>query len=274
MSWLEDQIFTIGCDRISGSLEILDEIIGVFEKYARESQQDTITNSDWEKIIRKAGEIFKSFPVVRHFVECIGQTDGTDRVLLLEVIESYRSDWDRVDQNIADRAASILDVKSKTLLVHSHSRTLKTFFEFLAESQIYVPVFQTESRPLMEGRIQARILDRLGHRVTLITDAQAASAFRGADLVLSGADAVYKDGFVNKVGTMNLAILAHHFSTPLYVLFDSRKFNEMLMGKDFVSDVQNPNEIWDEMEGKVQIQNFYFEFIPGKYVTRFISESR
>ena len=82
-------------------------------------------------------------------------------------------------------------------------------------------VYVDETRPLLQGaRLTAWELDRAGIDVTLICDNVPASLMAAGkiDLVIVGTDRVTRNGdVVNKIGTLNLAVLAAHFSVPFYV---------------------------------------------------------
>jgi methylthioribose-1-phosphate isomerase len=79
-----------------------------------------------------------------------------------------------------------------------------------------------ETRPLLRGaRLTAYEARRAGIPHSVLVDGAAASLFAAGevDLVLVGADRVAADGSVaNKVGTLGLAVLAHHFSVPFVVV--------------------------------------------------------
>lgn len=82
-------------------------------------------------------------------------------------------------------------------------------------------VWVDETRPLLQGgRLTAWELGELGIPYTLICDSMAASLMaRGeVDAVWVGADRIAANGDVaNKIGTYNLAVLAHYHQVPFYV---------------------------------------------------------
>lgn len=82
-------------------------------------------------------------------------------------------------------------------------------------------VFCAETRPYLQGaRLTASCFAELGFDTTVITDNMAAYVMEreGVDLLTSAADTIAMDGCVaNKVGTLQLAILAKHFQIPYYV---------------------------------------------------------
>lgn len=93
---------------------------------------------------------------------------------------------------------------------------------YLAHKQgIPFRVYADETRPLLQGsRLTSWELQQAGIDVTLICDNMAAHMMsqRLVDLVIVGADRVAANGDVaNKIGTLGVAILAHHFNLPFYV---------------------------------------------------------
>jgi methylthioribose-1-phosphate isomerase len=82
-------------------------------------------------------------------------------------------------------------------------------------------VWVDETRPLLQGaRLTAWELGRSGVDATLICDNMAASVMAAGkvDAVVVGCDRVAANGDVaNKIGTLGLAVLAHHFGIPFYV---------------------------------------------------------
>src|SRR5262245_15112387 len=82
-------------------------------------------------------------------------------------------------------------------------------------------VWVDETRPVLQGaRLTAWELDRLGIEHTIVVDGAAGSLMaRGeVDLVVVGADRVAANGDVaNKIGTYQLAVLAHHHRIPFVV---------------------------------------------------------
>ncbi len=90
-----------------------------------------------------------------------------------------------------------------------------------AETGKQVRVWVDETRPVLQGsRLTAWELARLGIDATLVADVAAGSLMAGheVDLVLVGADRVAANGDVaNKIGTYQLAVLAHHHAVPFVV---------------------------------------------------------
>jgi ribose 1,5-bisphosphate isomerase len=123
------------------------------------------------------------------------------------------------------RAAKIIAVMLSpeikgTVMTHSASGTVH-------EVLIHTPpehVVCTVSEPSGEGRRLAAKLKAEGIEVELIADSEGAAAAQQSDLVLLGADTVYRDGsLINKVGTLAIASAAKDAGVPVIVACETFK---------------------------------------------------
>lgn len=78
-----------------------------------------------------------------------------------------------------------------------------------------------ETRPYLQGaRLTASVARQMGFETTVITDNMVAYAMKHhhIDVFTSAADTIARDGHIaNKVGTLQMAILAQYFDIPYYV---------------------------------------------------------
>ncbi len=121
-------------------------------------------------------------------------------------------------RSLGEHAAALVN-DGDTILTHCWAES--TLAETLAAAMRggkRVKVICTETRPYLQGaRLTAHSVAEMGIDVTVITDNMAAHAMdRGmVDTLMTGADRVTLSGHViNKVGTHQLAIVAHHFGIP------------------------------------------------------------
>jgi len=115
------------------------------------------------------------------------------------------------------------------VLTHCNAGALATVDYGTALGVIYaaveegkrISVFVDETRPLLQGaRLTAWELTQAGIPATLICDNMAASAMaRGeVDCVVVGADRIAANGdTANKIGTLNVAVVARRYRVPFYV---------------------------------------------------------
>lgn len=84
-----------------------------------------------------------------------------------------------------------------------------------------IKVICAETRPYYQGaRLTASVACDMGFDVTVITDNMPAYTMKtkGVDVFTSASDVITMDGHVvNKVGTFQIALAAHHFGIPYYV---------------------------------------------------------
>lgn len=173
----------------------------------------------------------------------------------------------KVYDNIFQNAFTNLRGK-KTLLTISNS---KTVYEILyrLNSVTKLSVFVCESRPKNEGRILAEKLSSKKIKTQLITEAQVTSYLEKCDCVLTGADSILKNGdLINKVGSLQLAILSKYYGKPFYVIADKLKFSS---NNRFIQKKESVKEIWGVQSEKIRIENFYFERIPKSLVSKVIT---
>ena len=82
-------------------------------------------------------------------------------------------------------------------------------------------IFCAETRPYFQGaRLTATVCSEMGFDTTLITDNMPAFVIQkeGIDVFTSAADAICLDGHVvNKVGTLQISIVAKYFGIPYFV---------------------------------------------------------
>jgi len=143
-------------------------------------------------------------------------------------------------------------------------------------------VWVDETRPLLQGaRLTSWELDRLGIPCTLVPDVMSGSlmASGDVDLVVVGADRIAANGDVaNKIGTYNVAVLAHHHGIPFYVAAPKSTFDDQTPdGASIPIELRDQDEVL-ELAGvriapaTVQAQNRAFDVTPAALVTAYITE--
>ena len=143
-------------------------------------------------------------------------------------------------------------------------------------------VWVDETRPLLQGaRLTSWELDRLGIPCTLVPDVMSGSlmASGDVDLVVVGADRIAANGDVaNKIGTYNVAVLAHHHGIPFYVAAPRSTFDPHTPdGASIPIELRDGDEV-TSLAGvriapaTVQAQNRAFDVTPAALVTGYISE--
>lgn len=144
-------------------------------------------------------------------------------------------------------------------------------------------VYADETRPLLQGaRLTTYELMRFGVDTTLVCDNMAASLMSQGmiDMIMVGCDRIAANGDVaNKIGTCGVAVLAHHYHVPFYVLGPTSTFDPHTpTGKDIVIEQRAASEVTDlhyihrMAPEHVQVYNPAFDVTPAELVTAYITE--
>ncbi|MGP9832064.1 translation initiation factor eIF-2B [Marinobacter sp. NSM] len=162
--------------------------------------------------------------------------------------------------------------QGNTILTHSASSVVLQLLTQMARDGVAFSVICTQSSPGFEGHGLATALARQGVTVTLITDAKAGLFMLKADLVLTGCDCWLADHhFLNKSGTLLLALAARHMGTPFWVLADT--FRDSPATVDTIDLEEMPAaELQGPEESGITVRNIYFEPVPDNLVTGRVSE--
>ncbi len=146
-----------------------------------------------------------------------------------------------------------------------------------------VHVFVDETRPRLQGaRLTAWELRELGIPHTVIVDGASGHFMRtvGVQLCVVGCDRVAANGdTANKIGTYNLALVAHAHSVPFYVAAPTSTIDLSLASGDLIPiEERSPREIThvgDEQitPDGVTVCNPAFDVTPARYITAIITEA-
>ena len=281
MQWREE-LKKFESDNYTGSAELLAQYIELIlywlEKGELRSGKDRMYLMD---NMTRLQETHQTLFVLVHFYNQVitvlrEENEQWDK-MLLHFLKEYRIIWSKVNHKLALQALSVFDLNQKVILCHSQSSAVREVFNLYPGNSKKVRVIQTESRPILEGRIQAANLHKLGYEVKLITDTGFARHLDRINMVLLGADAIYKDFFINKTGTYSICLAGKNAGIPIYVLADSRKYWFSLPSDrhetEFTEDKKPPEELWHDPHPGIDVENYYFEKTPVEWVDGFINET-
>jgi translation initiation factor 2B subunit (eIF-2B alpha/beta/delta family) len=168
-------------------------------------------------------------------------------------------------------------IKSKDkIFTHCHSTNVVNALIFAKKEGVNFEVYNTETRPLFQGRKTASELRKAGIKVTMFVDSAIAIAIEKygrkdkthADKVFLGADALLNNGIINKIGSGMVAELASKHKIPVYIIADSWKYSK----NKVPVEQRSLNEVWDKAPKDIKIQNPAFEFVPKKYIAGIVTE--
>ncbi|WOC26144.1 S-methyl-5-thioribose-1-phosphate isomerase [Pseudoalteromonas sp. N1230-9] len=196
--------------------------------------------------------------------------------------------------SMAEHGANLV-LKGDNILTHCNTGALATAGIGTALGVIYkaqqrhgdIHVWVDETRPLLQGgRLTAFELERWQIPYTLICDNMAASLMAAGkvDKIFVGADRIAANGdFANKVGTYNLAVLAHFHNIPFYVVAPLTTLDtKTACGDDIEIEQRSPIEVrgvsgsfgealW--APNNARVYNPAFDVTPAKLVTGWVLDT-
>jgi methylthioribose-1-phosphate isomerase len=201
-----------------------------------------------------------------------------EKVLTLAQKNPYKKileHFDYAQSQINKYVLKVID-NNDVIFTHCHSTNVVNSLIFAKKAWKEFEVYNTETRPLFQGRKTANDLRKAKIKVTMFTDSASLIAMKKdnsndkifANKVFLGADALLKNGIINKVGSGMIAELANKHNIPVYIIADSWKFSK----KKIPIENRTLNEVWDNAPKNIKIQNPAFEFVPKKYITGIVSE--
>jgi len=217
----EELLSDILNDRRSGSSRIIKKTLILLEMVDRERRKDFLM-----KII----DAHPSMAGLSIILKLIGEKS----------VEEIKKEFQSMDEKTVEYLLDLTDKKSVVVISRSH--TVEDGLD--GAEKVYVLC----SEPGGEGRDTEKFLRSKGIEVELIPDLCMGYAVSKCDLVVVGADTILRNGFVNKVGTLPLALTAKHFEKKFYVASPSYKLADSCM-------IEIP-----------------FEFIPSKLVDSLVCE--
>ncbi len=215
-------------------------------------------------------------------------SEKISELLLQEAILIHQEDR-LMCEKIGEFGASLLK-DGDTILTHCNAGALATGGIGTALGIIYTAswqgkknsVFADETRPVLQGaRLTVWELQQQGIDVTLICDNTAAFVMKNKkiDCIIVGADRVTSNGDVaNKIGTYNLAVLAHFHKIPFYVAAPSSSFDLAISDGDKIKiEERSPEEVTDCFGRRTaplvtKVYSPAFDVTPAELVTAYITE--
>ncbi len=210
------------------------------------------------------------------------------RIIFDEAMEIYHEDLE-MSRKIGQYGAKLIK-KNDIFLTHCNAGGLATaglgtalacFYEAHRQGK-QITVYADETRPLLQGsRLTSWELKHAGIKVYIIADNMAAFAMKtkGIKGIITGADRIAANGdTANKIGTLNLAILAKHYSIPFYIAAPSSTFDLQLTSGEQIPIEERSGDELRLFNGKyiapidVGTYNPAFDVTPGSLITAFITE--
>jgi ribose 1,5-bisphosphate isomerase len=180
--------------------------------------------------------------------------------------------FDYAEKKIAELGSRLIEDEMLVFTYCHSSSVANALIEAKKQGKKFV-VHNTETRPLFQGRITAKQLANAKIPVKHFIDSAARVAFKKADIMLIGCDAITTTKIYNKIGSEMFAIVAEKYGIPIYVYTDAWKFDsQSLYGVPEEIEKRNAKEIWRNPPKGVKIENPAFEKIDPDLVSGIVSE--
>lgn len=186
-----------------------------------------------------------------------------------EILQHFEDSQNKINKSI------LRIIKSGDIIfTHCHSTNVLNALIFAKNKKKKFQVYNTETRPLFQGRKTSKELKEHKIPVTMFVDSALGVALSGeqgnkkVDKVFIGADALTDKGIVNKIGSGTIAKLCKENKIPLYIIADSWKYTT----KNLPLEQRKLNEVWNKAPKKIRIKNPAFEFVNKKYIKAIVSE--
>jgi len=186
-----------------------------------------------------------------------------------EILNHFDETQDKINKHVLR-----LIKNNDVIFTHCHSTNVVNSLIYSKKHKKKFQVYNTETRPLFQGRKTARELKKAKIKVTMFVDSAIRIALtkrqktKKVSKVFLGADALLKEGVINKVGSGMIAQLAYDNKIPVYVIADSWKFTK----EKLFLEQRSLNEIWSSAPKNIKIKNPAFEFVQKKYIKAIVSE--
>ncbi len=258
---------------IRGALEIALAAVESLRDYTKGYRGSTFIR-DLEKqasLLKKSRPTAVSLPNAVDYVLYLAKHH--DRQELPELIDKFMKEQREALFKLSKIGAKRIE-DGDIILTHCNSTAvLETIREAAKTKRIHV--ICTETRPRNQGYLTASYLAKHKIPVTLILDSAVRSAIEhfGVKKILIGADTVAANGAVaNKIGTSQIASIAHEFNIPFMVATETIKFSpQTFLGNLIEIEEREHTEIRPKMRG-VTMWNPAFDFTPPEYIDIIITE--
>jgi translation initiation factor 2B subunit (eIF-2B alpha/beta/delta family) len=199
-----------------------------------------------------------------------------EKVLILAEKKPYTEILEHFDnaQSRINKFVLKLIKNSDIIFTHCHSTNVTNALIYAKKKGKKFQVYNTETRPLLQGRRTAKELSKAKIKVTIFVDSALEDALTGegklkkVDKVFLGSDALLNNGVINKIGSELIARISKDERIPLYIIADSWKFSK----NKVPIEQRKINEIWNHAPKSIKIKNPAFEFVRKKYITGIITE--
>lgn len=195
--------------------------------------------------------------------------DMAEKSSYSDILKHFNDAQDKINKNTLK-----LIKNNDVIFTHCHSTNVVNSLIYAKNKGKKFEVYNTETRPLYQGRKTSKQLKKAGIKVTMFIDSALGIALekqqgtKKVDKIFLGSDALLKTGIINKVGSKLIAQIARINKIPVYIIADSWKFTKTKVP----IEQRGLNEVWDKAPKNIKIKNPAFEFVPKNLIKGIITE--
>lgn len=238
--------------KIQGAKQIALESLKFLRGFCKKDGFSSI-----KKITKELEEVRPTAVVLHNVLEIVRKEKN------IESIDKLIYKLSKTNEKIYFYGSKLIK-KNSVIMTHCHSGEALS----LIKKGKNITVIATETEPKMQGVITAKELVKSKIKTVIVVDSAEAFFMKDTDIVVVGADALRKEGVVNKIGTLSLAIISKQYRKPFYVVADTLKLDKR---KNIIIEERPEKELRYIVKGAVS-KNPAFDITPWKYVTNIITE--
>ena len=200
-----------------------------------------------------------------------------DEMIFNHTIESLNRRYQKMEET-AEYLVDLFPEKGRIMTQCFGETIVGMMLRVAKRRNLDLEFYCPETRPYLQGaRLTASVIQDQGYPVTVISDNMVGVTMKekNIDVFTSAADSIVLDGHVvNKVGTMQMALVAKHFAIPYYVtgIPDQDKISV----KDLVIEERDPKEVLEFQGVKTTLEGvrgYYpaFDITPPEYVSGIVT---
>ena len=266
-------------DNVSGATQLVELALAILEAFATQDASQT-PHEFVTTLITLVDAVLAAQPsmaVMINLAQQVLQACPDDlplttvRQQLQQTLAAFRCDLRSSIEVLCQWALAVLPPQS-TVLTYSNSATVIAALRYAHDHGRIRRVLLSESRPAYDGRPQALALLEYGIAVEYSIDIALFERLAEATVVVVGADAVFPEHLVNKLGTRALAQLAQLQGIPCFSLCAANKFLPTA-ATALLRIAEHPDqEVWPEAPHGLTISNRYFDTTPLALLRGIVSD--
>ena len=285
MKKIKKLILDIKNIKIQGATDVCLATIEIAKLFTKENSDLPIKQflNKFEKVNTKVALIRATEPMaqnaIKYIIYNLREKDPKSTKQAIKLINKYSQEFIRLLKlnkfKIIKNSPRIIK-KDDKILTHCHSSSVEMIL--LSAKSKKIEVFNTETRPLLQGRTTAQNLTKAGINTTMLVDSAAdffISKHSGKNLmidkVIIGCDSISWDGsIVNKIGSYGIGLSCKYNKVPLYIAGNLFKVDS----DNIVNiEIREDSEVWQKKDQKhFDIINFAFDYVPAEFITGIICE--